>query len=161
EETVIQHISQKKTFELGNFLTPAISISEEKWNQAFELAVASELPKVMFDRHLMLATEKVRFTIEYLPRLQPEKDVATSAHYSLWEGPVVVKAHFRGKSQALLQIGTLDGGPFNVQVDLHDGLPAIQITSSPHYNNGFKYFWSWDDEKKRFLRLGSVQEQGC
>lgn len=164
-EGIATHISQKRRRPEGKFGVAAFSISEESWNKAVDGAAGQMLPKVLFDRQLMLGSEKMRVTIEYLPRLgypsEPSTPVASSGVEAFWGGPVLVKAHFRGKSQVLLQTNRLDSSAFDFQLDVLDGEPAIRISFSPHYNNGFVYYWVWGDTEGRFLRLSKEHGQGC
>lgn len=154
------HVSQKRPPPEGKFGAAALTIPEEIWNQAVSGANAEGLPKVLFDRQLTLKSEKMRVTVEYLPRLESIESAPSSGQF-FWEGPVLVKAHFRGKSQILLQTGSLDGGSFRLQLDMLNGEPAIEISVWPHYNNSFVYYWVWGGTEGRFLRLSKAQSQGC
>lgn len=158
-ESVATHISQKRLAPDGKFGVAAFSIDSETWNKALDTAKADGLPKLLFERQLMLNTEKIRVTFEYLQRLEATESSPSSSQF-FWEGPVLVKIHFRGKSQTLLQTANLDDG-FRLQVDTLQGDPAIQIQESPHYNNSFVKYWVWDTTKGRFLRLYAAHSQGC
>ena len=108
----------------------------------------------------MLNGEKIRFSFEYLPRLAANDSGPSSSQF-MWEGPVLVRAHFRGKSQILQQTGPLDGSALRLQVDMLDNEPAIEMSWAPHYNNSFVNYWVWSERDKRFLRLSRAQAQGC
>ncbi len=166
-EEIATHRSQKRARPEGKFGAVGFSISEERWNQAVSEAASQMLPKVLFDRQLMVGTEKMRVTIEYLPRLAYPSESSTppvmssSAEGFFWGGPVVVKAHFRGKSQALMQTGQLDGSAFHIELDGLEAEPGVRVSFSPHYNNSLVYYWIWGDPEGRFLRLSKEHGQGC
>lgn len=154
------HVAHKRQLPQGKFGLAAFSVGEEAWNSALAEAERQGLPAFLFDRQLSLNDEKVRFTMEYLPRIV-NSGSAPSSSMLMWEGPIIIKAHFRGKTQALLQTGAQDGGGLRLQLGLHDGEPAIQMSFSPHYNNGFEVWWVWDATQQRFVRLYKVHQQGC
>jgi hypothetical protein len=162
-EGINTHFSQQRPLPTGNFGSAAFSIPEEEWNQAVYAATEKKLPELLFDRKLTMNSESVRTTIEYLPRLEFEAWLTPSSRCNDLYGKddVLVKVHFRGKSQTLLQIGTLDGTPFRLQVGMLDGEPALEISWYPHYNNGFVYYWVWSEKEGRFLRLSKAHSQGC
>ncbi|MDO6387000.1 hypothetical protein [Uliginosibacterium sp. 31-12] len=154
------HASQQRRLPEGKFGLAALKLSEEAWNQAIASAESEGLPRQLFDRQLMLNGEKIRFSFEYLPRLAANGSEPSSSQF-MWEGAVLVRAHFRGKSQTLQQTGPLDGSALRLQVDMLNGEPAIEISWAPHYNNSFVSYWVWSERDKRFLRLSRAQSQGC
>ena len=79
----------------------------------------------------------------------------------MWRGPVVLRVHYRGASQPLLELGELEGSPLKVQAGTIDGMPAIEVSYLPDSNNVLTYHWIWNEELKRFQRLARNQEQGC
>lgn len=161
-ENTETHVSQKRPQPQGKFGLAALSIPEATWNEAVAKANAEGRPTIMFDQQLILKSERMRVSIEYLPRIERgESESATSSAQSFWDGPVLVKVHFRNKSQILMQTGGLDGGPFRLQLDMLNGEPAIEVSVSPHYNNNFIHYWIWGGTENRFLRLSKAQFQGC
>lgn len=155
------HTSQQRPVPPERFGRAAFSIGDTAWNPAVDEAEKAGLPRVLFDRQLMLDDEKLRITIEYLPRFDATDAPHLTNASGLWGGPVLVKAHFRGKTQVLLESGRLDDGDFSLGLGKLEGEPAIQIGTQPHYNNVFTYDWVWDAGKQRFVRLYKWQSQGC
>jgi hypothetical protein len=153
------HVRQHRPLPPAKFGTAAFSIAEEAWNPAVDAAEKEGLPKLLFDRQLQLDGENLRFTIEYLPRV--DAGGSPLSVEDAWAGPVIVKAHFRGNAQVLLETARLDDGPFTLQVGKLGGKTAIQVANQPHYNNSFLYYWAWDGQQQRFIRLYKRQEQGC
>lgn len=143
------------------FGTAAFTISQDAWNPALDAAEKDGLPKLLFDRQLELEGEKLRFTIEYLPRVSAENSPLAASRIEYWGGPVLVKAHFRGTTQVLLETDRLDDGSFTLQVGKLGDEKAIQVATQPHYNNSFVYDWIWDATQQRFVRLYRRQDQGC
>lgn len=140
----------------------AFSIGEQSWNEAAARAEAAGVPAVLFDRQLKLGDEAVRFTVEHLPRWAGREGEASSASDQMfWSGPLIVKAHFRGRSQVLLQTGLLDSGNFRLQLGELDGQPALHVAIQPHYNNSFDHQWVWSAADGRFKRVARSQQQGC
>lgn len=162
-ESFERHVAQRRQPPNGKFGAAALAMSEDLWNASFERITETGLPGTLLDRQLSAnAAGPVRFTVEYLPRWTAgDKERSSTNPEFFWEGPLLVKIHFRGKSQVLLQLGNLDGGPFRIQLDQLNGELAIEAAVSPHYNNSFVYYWIWSEADGRFLRLLSSHSQGC
>jgi hypothetical protein len=154
------HVAQPIGAHSGRFGAAAFEISEEAWNEAVAAATGPALPQLLFDRQLLLAGEKLRITVEYQPRLEA-RDGEASSSTVFREGPVLVKAHFRGRTQTLLQTRHLDGGPMRLQVDQVAGEAAVQASYWPHYNNFLMHYWVWNPAQGRFQRVARAQAQGC
>jgi hypothetical protein len=151
--SITRPLAQTNPFPAGKFGAGAFSVPEQRWNGVLDQK--PELPLLLEDRTLPLDGEPVRFSFEYVPMAQTDR---TSID-NFWGGPILVRVHFRGKSQVLMQTGFQDGEPFRVQVDLIQGKPAIQVSHRPHYNNSFTRYWIHDGT--RFRRLSIQQDQGC
>jgi hypothetical protein len=161
-ESFVRHTAQSRQPPNGSFGVASFSVSAEAWNIAFQKLADSGLPGTLVDRVLTLDAEPLRFTVEYLPRWSAEHGVRTSTteDYSR-EGPLLIKVHFRGRTQVLLQTGSLEDGAFRLQVGHINGEAAIQVSLSPRYNNSFVYYWVWSQIDGRFLRLLKSHSQGC
>lgn len=158
--SISRHINQQAPLPKGRFGKSAFAISEEVWNRALGRA-DQKLPRLIADRQLKIGDENIRFTFEYLPR-SDSQEISSLSNAFVWGGPVLVKVHFRNKTQVLMQAPSLDGGSFRVQVDKINGEPAIEISFSPHYNNSFTNYWIWNPSQDgRFLRLLILHSQGC
>jgi len=155
------YVQQTHALPPERFGSAAFTLDEEPWNAALDTARKDGLPKLLFDRQLMLDDEKLRVTVEYLPRMDAPEGISQLNEYLFWRGPLLIKAHFRGKTQVLLESAGLDSGNFNLQLDKLDGATAIRVTTQPHYNNAFVYYWVWDVTQQRFVRLLRSQSQGC
>lgn len=150
--SIIKPSTQKVPFPSGNFGVSAFSLTMDTWNA--EVEAVRELPRVFADRTLRLDDEPIRFTFEHVPTAS---DADTSSEH-MWGGPVLVRVHYRGQSQVLLQAGTVEE-PIRFQVDRLEGKPAIRMDYQPHYNNSFIHYWIHDGD--RFRRLSIQQDQGC
>ncbi|SMC21091.1 hypothetical protein SAMN02745857_01114 [Andreprevotia lacus DSM 23236] len=139
---------------MGNF-----SLGDQAWRLLLPDAAAEPLPKVLTDRQFKLNGETIRVTLEHLPRTQNEA-VSTTSDFS-WDGSVLVRVTFRGKSQVLMQAAPPDDGQFALSVGLIDGKIGVKIEHQPHYNNSFTRYWLFDDTEAHFRRLQSEQAQGC
>lgn len=158
--SISRHMSQQVPLPIGHFGKSAFEISEETWNAALG-SPEKNLPRLIADRKLKLGDESIRFTFEYLPRAESQAASSRGAAF-LWQGAVLVKVHFRNKTQVLMQAPNLDGGPLRVQVDHINGESAIEISFSPHYNNSFASYWVWNPSQEgRFMRLFTHHSQGC
>jgi len=159
--TTKSYVQQLRPAPPEKFGTAAFTIHETEWDPAVDAAQKEGLPKLLFDRQLNLDEEKLRVTIEYLPRMRSPDGAETMPAADHWSGPVLIKVHFRGKTQVLLETWPSSDGDFTLQAGkLHDE-PAIQISAQPHYNNSFLYDWAWDATQQRFVRLYKKQLQGC
>lgn len=154
-------LQQHRPLPPDKFGVAAFTIAEDAWNPALDAAEKDGLPKLLFDRQLELEGEKLRFTIEYLPRVSAEYSPLAASRIEYWGGPVLIKAHFHGTTQVLLETDHLDEGSFTLQVGKLGDEKAIQISTQPHYNNSFVYDWAWDAAQQRFVRLYRRQDQGC
>ncbi len=154
---ILKHKDQKWPFPgEERFGQGAFNISEETWNERVGKGKEEGVATLIADRMLEINGESIRFTFQYLPGPSYTDGART------WGPIVLIRTHFRGKSQVLLQESLLDGGPLRVQVDTLDGEPAIQINSFPHYNNSYTRYWIWNSSPKgRFKRLSVFQSQGC
>ncbi len=156
---VSKNIRQHLPIPGGIFGQSAFVITEEAFNTALESA-EKKGGGTLEDRQLKINENVMRFTFEYLPRAI-SNDVSSQSRAAFWDGAVSVKVHFQGKTQTIMQMPGLDGGQLKVQIDKIDGRPAIQIQSSPHYNNSFEHYWIWQADDARFVRLLTNQMQGC
>jgi hypothetical protein len=139
----------------------AFSFLDEPWNTALATAENDGLPKVLFDRQLPLGDEKVRLTFDYLPRAMGKGEESSSRFdHGFWSGPILVKVHFRGKTQVLYQAPALDGG-LRMQARQINGESLIDLYISPNYNNSMSHRWVWSEEKLRFVLRSSNHSQGC
>ncbi len=146
----------------GRFGMAAFKLGEEEWNAALARQAQAATSATLFDRQLRLDDEALRFTADYLPRWEGGESAGNStAPGFAWGGPAVLKVHFRGTTQALMQTGMQDGSPMRVQVGRLGGEPAIEVQYQPHYNNSFVQRWVWDANERRFVRLLKQQDQGC
>ena len=134
------------------------TIGEEEWARLLP-ADSMALPKMLTDRQFKLNGETVRVTLEHLPRVADEG--GSSAGNIMWDGTVLVRLNFRGKSQVLMQAAAPDGGGFSLSVGMLNGRPGVLINYQPHYNNSFVRYWIFDEAEARFRRLQSAQMQGC
>jgi hypothetical protein len=134
----------------------SFSIRDEVWWKL--VAEAALLPKVLDDRQFELDGENIRFTLEYLPRAK--EGLSSTNHYH-WDGNVLVKVFFRGRSQVLMQAASPDGDPFSLFIGLVNGKLGIKINYQPHYNNMFTRYWIFDEVEKHFRRFSIYHEQGC
>lgn len=153
--------AQKHEAPAGKFGIAAFSFPQEAWNAALEKARTGSKPANLLDRKLMVVSDEARFTADYLPRWQAKGDEPQSGGDEMWRGPVVLRVHYRGASQPLLELGELEGSPLKVQAGTIDGMPAIEVSYLPDSNNVLTYHWIWNEELKRFQRLARNQEQGC
>lgn len=117
------------------------------------------LPVSISDRQFNFKGETIRFTMEYLPRVESPQE--SSGNRPAWGGDVVVRVFFRGKSQVLMEASPPDGGAFELAVGVIGEEAGIRVRHQPHYNNSFIYYWIYDKEDQRFRRLSSEQSQGC
>lgn len=160
-DAVFTHVAQHRLPPEGKFGQAAFSIDEATWNEALARAEKEALPKLLFDRLLVLNGEKMRVTMEYLPRAQRVDDGSISSTTIFWEGPVLLKVHYRGKAQVIFQANGMDGDNFHFAAGVLDGEPGLKLSYYPHYNNSFVYYWVWDAAKGRFMRLSTEHSQGC
>lgn len=143
----------------------SFSIDEEEWKKKMypqEQPSPMEppaLPVLLADRQFKWGGETIRFTLEHLPRASNHHD--SSASESTWGGSVVVRAFFRGKSQALMEAEAPDSGQFTLSIGMIGNKPGIKVDHQPHYNNGFTRHWIYDKNEARFRRLSVVHSQGC
>ncbi len=162
--SVFRHVDQRVPMPRGDFEKAGFAFSDEDWNRMLDEAAKTKLPKLLADRSLAVDGERIRFTFEYLPRAEASGNFSHSSRSEnfSWEGPVLVRVHFRDGSQVLMQAPPLDGGGIGIQVALLNGEPAIRISFQPHYNNDFTRYWIWNPAGKgRFQRLLIDQSQGC
>lgn len=131
------------------------TITGEVWTREIG-APAPLLPKVIAERQFKLQGETIRFTLDYVPRVSQELGWGNAA---MWNGPVLVRVWFRGRSQVLMEADAPDDDNFTLAFGLRGGSAAIQIGYHPHYNNGMQYHWVFDGE--RFRRVLAIHEQGC
>ncbi len=136
----------------------SFSLGEEEWVHQLQDRAAL-MPKVLADRQFKLNGETIRFTLEHLPRI--ENATPSSTGTSEWDGSVLVKVTFRGKSQVLMQAQSPDSGQFSLSVGLVNGKAGVKIDYQPHYNNGFIRYWILDETQTHFRRLRSEHSQGC
>jgi hypothetical protein len=158
-ESVLRHRFQPIEVPTSRFGSAAFAISEASWNAALG-QVDRGRPAVLHDRQLPFGDEPVRFTFEYVPRWKGDGPSSTPES-ATWIGPVVVRAHFRGHVQAVMELAELDGAALHVAIGRIDGRPALRIDHSPHYNNSFTSHWVWSDDEHRFVRLSVSHSQGC
>lgn len=154
-----RHRTQIASLPGPRFGKAALNITESEWNPW--ASASTGLPTRVYDRSLGLEGETLRVTVDSLPtaNYDPAR-VDTSTAF--WGSGLLVRVHFRGRSQVLMNAGGLDGGRLRLQLDQIDGQPALQIQFQPHYNNGFTHYWRWsEDAGGRFKRLVTYQEQGC
>lgn len=140
----------------------SFAIPDKDWNAALDAASKENLPKTLFDRQLLLDGDKLRITVEYLPSVESTGvpgEVYLSSGRTFSNGPLLVKAHFRGKTQVLLRAEQLDDA-FSLLAGMLRGEPAIMM-GVPYYNNYMSYDWVWDALQQRFIRLYQAQAQGC
>ena len=161
EESIVVQRPRQASFPQPptRFGIAALSISEEDWNAW--LQSPSSTATVRYDRTLMLGDEPLRITVESVPRPGDEgtQEDSSTTYYG---GGMLLRAHFRGRTQVLADLGWLDGSPLQIQADLVDGVPALQMQYMPHYNNQFTYYWRWSDEgRPRFRRWATYHAQGC
>jgi hypothetical protein len=147
---------------LGSF-----KLSEEAWKQKLTEADLA-LPKLLTDRVLKLNGETVRVTLEHLPRIEradsqdpAERETGSQSAENRWDGSVLLRVTFRGKSQVLMQLQAPDGEDFSFSVGVVDGKPSIRVDYHPHYNNSFKRYWIYNETEMRFRRVLTDQSQGC
>lgn len=83
------YVQQHRPVPPDKFGTAAFSIAEDAWNPALDAAEKDGLPRLLFDRQLELDGEKLRFTIEYLPRVSATGSPLSAALTDFWTGPVI------------------------------------------------------------------------
>ena len=122
----------------------------------------------MTDSVLKLNGETVRVTLEHLPRVEsnpnPESNAmepSSQSNANNWDGSVLLRVTFRGKSQVLMQLQAPDGDDFIFTIGVSEGKPSIKVDYHPHYNNGFQRYWIYDDKEMRFRRVFTDHSQGC
>lgn len=146
----------------GRFGVAAFRLAEEEWNSALARQAETATAATLFDRQLRVDDEALRFTADYLPRWEGGESAENStAPGFAWAGPAVLKVHFRGTTQALVQAGALDGSPLRVQVGRVGGEPAIEVQLQPNPTTSLLQRWVWDANERRFVRLLKQQDQGC
>jgi hypothetical protein len=133
------------------------TISDEAW-QAHMPADTAALPKTMAEHAYTLQGERIRFSLEYLPRAT-EPDPGSANPEAVWKGKVLVKAHFRGQTQVLMEAAPPDGDGFTLSFGTAGGRPAIVVQYHPHYNNSFEYYWI--HRGARFRKVLIKHAQGC
>lgn len=161
-QTTERHAQQMRPPPPERIDGPSFAIPDTDWNAALDAASKDKLPKTLFDRQLMLDGDKLRITIEYLPSVEATGtpgEIYLSSGSSFSNGPLLVKAHFRGKTQILLRAERLDDA-FSLLAGMLRGEPAIMM-GVPYYNNYMSYDWVWDAAQQRFVRLYQAQAQGC
>lgn len=143
----------------ARFGIAALSIGETEWNEW--LQSPSTTAVVRYDRTLMLGDEPLRITVESVPR--PDREQAREdSSTSYYGGGMLLRVHFRGRAQVLANLGWLDGSPLQIQADLVDGVPALQMQYMPHYNNHYTHYWHWSDEDRPRFRCWAIyHSQGC
>ena len=162
----IRHIESQPHLPPAKFGLAKLSIEEAIWNKKIrELSSNPNTKKTaLFDKQLKIKDETIRFSFEYIPTTPASTDSAgnsSNENFRFWHGKVVVRVHFRGKSQVLMEASELDGSNFNLSVDMVDNQPAIYINYYPHYNNEFNYYWIMPSDKNRFMRWYTYHSQGC
>lgn len=141
------------------FGAAAFSLSDATWNDSVG-ALDPALPKTLFDRQLKLHDEAMRFSFDYLPRAAGHESSSSSDR--LWSRDIVVRVHFRGKTQILTELPKQIDGGFHLSVDKIDGQAVIRLSYYPHYNNVMTYYWRLDSAPEpRFRRVMTQHEQGC
>ncbi len=142
-------------------------IGEETWKNKLKDADLN-LPKLLTDSVLKLNGETVRVTLEHLPRVEsnpnPESNAmepSSQSNANNWDGSVLLRVTFRGKSQVLMQLQAPDGDDFIFTIGVSEGKPSIKVDYHPHYNNGFQRYWIYDDKEMRFRRVFTDHSQGC
>ena len=159
---------ESNTFEWGNKQSNpkriefarqgTFSIGEEEWRTQLPDDALS-LPRTLTDRQFVLSGEKIRFSLEHLPRAKPQNN--SSANGNMRGGSVLVKVAFRGKTQVLMEAEQPDGGSFTLSVGMVDGKPSVRVDHQPHYNNSFRQYWTYDEFESRFRHLRIEHAQGC
>jgi hypothetical protein len=155
----VWHKGQSKPEAINFVRQGSFSIGEDDWSSKLSHDALS-LPIVLTDRQFKLNGETIRFTLEHLPRAEYQTKSSASRNI-FWGGSVLVKVIFRGKTQVLMQAGQPDSGNFTLSVGLSGGKLSVMIDHQPHYNNGFTYYWIFDESESRFHRLRVAQSQGC
>lgn len=143
----------------SRFGIAALQIDATEWNSWLD--TPSTTAMLRYDRTLMLHGEPLRITVESVPRPErkPDGEDSSTGYYG---AGLLLRAHFRGRSQVLANLGTLDGSDLRIQADLVDDVPALQVYYVPHYNNLFEYYWRWSDgDEPRFRRWAVYHAQGC
>ena len=106
DEVESRHITQHRqppSDEFGVIALDVLGVREELWD-ALSRIEATGMPGMLFDRQLVMNTEPVRFTIEYLPVYSESRWHTSSGEEIFWQAQALLKVHFRGKSQVLLQV---------------------------------------------------------
>ncbi|GLS94167.1 hypothetical protein [Piscinibacter gummiphilus] len=157
---VWRHAGDTRPLPPPRFGTAAFTVSSETWFAA--TAGPPALPARFVDRQLDLASERLRFTLDYQPLAGYDAALGSSAPEGAHHlGPVLVRVHFRQRTQVLMQAADPDGAPLRVQVDQLGGQPAIAIDYQPHYNNQYRITWLWNPATGRFERSFIRHSQGC
>lgn len=154
-----KHKSQKLSLKgIEPFGEKAFRLSNEVWNRAYGKVRGGDLPKTLLDYMLTLNGEKIRFTFDYTPRYRTKE-----SGYNLFYGPspAHITVHYRGRRQALIDLGSSDGDPVRIEIDTIDNKMAIRMEYMPHYNNSFTLYWIWSPAKKRFVKYMQYHAQGC
>lgn len=154
-----KHRKQKHPLKkISSFGEKAFTLKSSVWNKTYGEVRGDALPKTLLDYQLKLNDEKVRFTFDYVPRYR-----SNESSYNIFYGPspAHITVHYRGKRQALVDLGSSDGDPVRVQIDTIDNKMAIKIDYMPHYNNSFVIYWLWSEEQRRFVRYMQYHAQGC
>lgn len=148
----------KKLQGIDSFGEKAFTLKSSLWNKTYGNVRGDALPQTLLDYQLKLDDEKVRFTFDYTPRYR-----GSESSYNMFYGPspAHVTVHYRGRKQALIDLGNSDGLPIRVQIDTIDNKMAIQIDYWPHYNNSFTCYWIWNEKQKRFVKYMQYHGQGC
>jgi len=153
----LRHRSQLVTVPPGRFGSAAFAITDEAWNA--KLNQTDGKATSLYDRHLPFGDDKVRFTFDYVPRSAGEVPSSTPEAFT-WGGPVVVRAHYRGRSQIIAELGQLESA-LRVAIGSVESRLVVRIEYMPHYNNSLTYEWVWNEEQGRFVRIAESHVQGC
>jgi hypothetical protein len=167
ERGAARHVVQHRQPPTGEFGSAAFKVPLDVWTNLEKQISATGLPGTLFDRQLVVNGETIRFTFEYLPSFEIAEDASiqdtSRSPYYPW-GKVLVKVHFRGKSQVLTG-SSADGSdgdfPFRVQVGQLNGELAIRAEAYPTYCTHLLYYWVWSEADGRFLRLLKSDSQCC
>jgi len=115
-------------------------------------------PTTIADRSYQLQGQTIRFSLVYQPRAADDQRGSSSSN-TTWRGKVFIMAHFRGRTQVLMEAAQPDGNGFTLDFGMSGGRPAIVVHYQPHYNNSFQHHWIYDGV--RFREVLVSHSQGC